>query len=91
MFLIRGTLSMIGVLGGPKPTLNLPLVVMRQVRLQGVTVGSNQDFAAMLQLMTAHGLKPVVDQVFTFAATIAAFQRMGGGQAFGKIVIDLTI
>lgn len=86
-----GTLSMIGVLGGPKPTLNLPLVVMRQVRLQGVTVGSNQDFAAMLQLMAAHGLKPVVDRVFTFADTVAAFQRMGGGQAFGKIVIDLTI
>ena len=85
-----GTLSLIGVLGGPMPTLNLPLVVMRQVRLQGVTVGSNQDFAAMLRAIASQRIRPVTDNVFAFADTRAAFQRMASGQAFGKIVIDLA-
>ena len=86
-----GTISMIGVLSGPGHDLKIPLVVMQQVRLQGVTVGSKEGLDAMLRAMAQAGIKPVLDQSFEFseAGVHAAFHHMGGGSHFGKIVIAL--
>lgn len=87
-----GTISMIGVLSGPMSNdLLLPLVVMQQVRLQGVTVGSKEGFDAMLRAMTLSKMKPVLDRSFDFSESgvRAAYDHMGKGAAFGKIVIRL--
>lgn len=84
-----GTLSLIGVLSGAKPAINLPLVVMRQVRMQGVTVGSNQGFVAMLNAITTHNLTPVIGHVFGFDDTIAALKLMASGTTFGKITVEI--
>jgi NADPH:quinone reductase-like Zn-dependent oxidoreductase len=59
-----GTLSMIGVLSGGKLNAPLGLVVTRQVRLQGITVGNRDGFEAMMTAIGQHRLKPVVDKVF---------------------------
>lgn len=87
-----GTISMIGVLSGPSNDLKIPLVVMQQVRLQGVTVGSKEGLDAMLRAMALAGTKPVLDERFDFSETgvRAAFNHMGSGSHFGKIVIDLA-
>jgi NADPH:quinone reductase-like Zn-dependent oxidoreductase len=82
-----GTIAMIGVLGGPAEALQLPLVVMQQIRLQGVTVGSRAGFAAMLRAMTQARMHPVVDRVFEFAEARAAYEHMASGQHFGKIAV----
>jgi NADPH:quinone reductase-like Zn-dependent oxidoreductase len=84
-----GTISMIGVLSGASNDLQIPLVVMQQVRLQGVTVGSKDGFDAMLRAMALAKLKPVLDQHFDFSESgvQAAFRHMGSGSHFGKIVI----
>lgn len=87
-----GTLSMIGVLSGSMSNdLLLPLVVMQQVRLQGITVGSKEGFDAMLRAMSLAKLKPVLDRRFEFseAGVRAAYDHMGKGAAFGKIVVGL--
>src|SRR5690606_28210233 len=87
-----GTLSMIGVLSGPTSNdLLLPLVVMQQVRLQGVTVGSKDGLDAMLRAMSLAQLKPVLDRSFDFSESgvRAAYEHMGKGAAFGKIAIGL--
>ena len=51
---IGGTIAFIGVLAGP-PSSNsrLPLMVMQQQRLQGVTVGSVEDLQAMADAIAA--------------------------------------
>lgn len=87
-----GTISMIGVLSGAKNELHIPLVVMQQVRLQGVTVGSMEGLLAMLRAMAQAKLKPVIDSIFDFseAGVRAAYAHMGRGAAFGKIVIQIT-
>jgi Zinc-binding dehydrogenase len=41
-----GTIALIGVLSGAKASINLPLALMRQVRLQGVTCGHRENFTA---------------------------------------------
>lgn len=87
-----GTISMIGVLSGPMSNdLLLPLVVMQQVRLQGVTVGSKQGFDAMLRAMAISTMKPVLDRSFDFSESgvRAAYDHMGRGAAFGKIAISV--
>lgn len=84
---IGGTISAIGVLSGPLPELNLPLIVMRQVRLQGVTVGPREGLEDLLRAMAQAGLKPAIDSEFDFDEAPAAFRRMDSGGHFGKIVI----
>ncbi len=61
---------------------------MRQVRMQGVTLGSRADFETMLRACAAARLRPVLDeQRFAFEQTPAAFARMAAGTHFGKIAI----
>jgi NADPH:quinone reductase-like Zn-dependent oxidoreductase len=88
---IGGTIAFIGVLAGkPESESRLPLMVMQQQRLQGVTVGSVEDLQAMADAITANRMKPVVDKVFPFAEAKAAFAHMASGAHFGKVAIAIS-
>lgn len=82
-----GTLSMIGVLSGPSLAAPLGLVVTRQVRLQGITVGHRDGFEAMMRAVGEHKLRPVIDRVFDFAELKAAMAYLKSGAHFGKVCI----
>jgi NADPH:quinone reductase-like Zn-dependent oxidoreductase len=82
-----GTLSMIGVLAGSEPTIPLGQVVTRHIRLQGITVGSRDDFEAMAAAISLHKMRPVVDRVFAFEELRQALDYMASGRHFGKICI----
>jgi len=84
---IGGTLSLIGVLAGATAEVPLPLVVMRNLRLQGVTVGSRDDFAAMVRAIAHHALRPVVDRTFPFEDAPQAFGYLEQQRHFGKVCI----
>lgn len=86
-----GTISLIGVLGGNTVELGLGRVVTRNLRLQGVTVGSRESFAAMAQAFEEASLKPVLDdQRFEFEDLPAALESLPSGRHFGKRVCRLT-
>ena len=82
-----GTLSMIGVLSGGTLAAPLGLVVTRQVRLQGITVGHRDGFEAMLRAIDQHKMKPVVDRVFAFEELKEAMAYLKSGAHFGKVCI----
>lgn len=82
-----GTIALVGVLGGAAATVTLPLAVMRQVRLQGVTCGDREAFEAMLRAVALHRLEPVISHVFDFPEAPAAFSAMAAQSHFGKIVV----
>jgi len=85
---IGGTIAFIGVLAGPPPTeLRLPLMVMQQQRLQGVTVGSVEDLQAMCDAIAINKMKPVIDKTFPFDQAAEAFRYMASGSHFGKVAI----
>jgi NADPH:quinone reductase-like Zn-dependent oxidoreductase len=86
---LGGAVSLIGVLSGAKAEMPLPLVVMRNLRLQGVTVGSRDGFEAMCRAMSQHHLRPVVDRVFDFDDVPAAFAHLEGGHHMGKVCIRI--
>jgi NADPH:quinone reductase-like Zn-dependent oxidoreductase len=83
-----GTLSMIGVLAGGTMDARLGLVVTRHVRLQGITVGSRDDFEAMARSIAQHQLRPPIDRVFAFEELHQALDYLASGQHFGKICIQ---
>ena len=84
-----GKVSMIGVLSGGGE-LNPMLILGKRANVQGISVGSTQMFEAMNRAIMAGGLKPVIDRVFGFDDTPAAFKYLQTAQHFGKIVIKLA-
>jgi NADPH:quinone reductase-like Zn-dependent oxidoreductase len=82
-----GTISMIGVLAGSQLDLSLGLIVTRHIRLQGITVGSGDDFRAMVRAISQQGMRPAVDRVFSFEDLHQALQHLESGKHFGKICI----
>jgi NADPH:quinone reductase-like Zn-dependent oxidoreductase len=82
-----GQVSLIGVLGGAKAEVSLPLVVMRNLRMQGITVGSRDGFEAMCRAIARHHMRPVVDRVFSFDDVPVAFAHLEAGRHFGKVCI----
>ena len=83
------TIALIGVLSGAHAPLNLPLAVMRQVRLQGITCGSHADMARMMAAIETHRLEPWVHEIFPLDRYQDAFKLMREGGHVGKIVIAL--
>jgi len=86
---VGGTVALIGVLSGGRAELNLGPVVTRQVRLQGVTVGSRERLAEMIAAMSGQGIRPVIDRVFALAEINEALLYLKGGQHFGKVCIEI--
>lgn len=84
-----GTLAMIGVLSGATAPLNLGRVVTQNVRMQGVTVGSREQFEQMVRAIERHGVKPPIDDKrYAFDEVAAAITAIGAGRHFGKICIE---
>jgi len=82
-----GTVAMIGILSGSTMATPLGLIITRQVRLQGVTVGHRDGFEAMLRAIDQHKLRPVVDRVFAFEELKEAMAYLQSGAQFGKVCL----
>ena len=65
-------------------------VFWKQLSLLGSTMGTEQDFEAMLALVTEKKIVPVVDEVFTLANGEAALRHLDAGAQFGKVVLEIT-
>ena len=86
---IGGHIALIGVLtgfSGPIPTVAL---LTRQVRLQGLTVGSRQQQIEMIRALDVNDMKPVIDKTFPLQGLIEAFRYEASGAHFGKICIEI--
>ena len=85
-----GHIALIGVLTGfGPPTASLFPLLARNVRLDGIYVGSRDDFEAMVGFLNSHQLRPQIDRRFRFEQTPEAFEYLESAQHFGKIVIEL--
>ena len=84
-----GQTSLIGVLAGATGEVNPLPAVMKGVRIQGIYVGSREQFVAMNRAIELHGIRPVIDRVFPFAEAQAACRYLESGAHFGKVVIAM--
>lgn len=85
-----GIVSVIGVLAGPKTELDLRPILMQDIRLQGVFVGSRDTFEHLTKLVETSGLQPDIDRVFPLHETRAAFEHAASGAQLGKVVIRVA-
>jgi NADPH:quinone reductase-like Zn-dependent oxidoreductase len=84
-----GRIAMMGVLTGAVSDLRIAAIVMRQVRLQGITVGPRAGFEAMARAIGQHRMEPAVDRVFPFEEARAAFDYLAEQRHFGKVCIKI--
>jgi NADPH:quinone reductase-like Zn-dependent oxidoreductase len=87
---VGGTIAQIGVLSGAEERFSVTSVLMRQVRLIGVYVGSHTMMQAMDRAIELSRMKPVVGKVFPIVEAIGAYRYLEQGRHFGKVVISLT-
>lgn len=83
-----GTVSLVGVLGGASGEIALRKIFMRNVRVQGIFVGSVQDLRDLCGFLDAHPkVRPYVDRVFSFDAGPDAFAHLAARRHVGKVVV----
>jgi NADPH:quinone reductase-like Zn-dependent oxidoreductase len=81
-----GRISLIGILSGVGEV-NPVAILMKNVRVQGIFVGSRTMFEAMNEAISLHLLRPAVDRVFGFGEVREAMRHMESGAHFGKVCI----
>jgi NADPH:quinone reductase-like Zn-dependent oxidoreductase len=86
---IGGHVALIGVLAGYAGPVSTVMLMLRQIRVQGLTVGSRQQQIEMIAAINATGIKPVIDKHFPLAQLGDAFRHQESGKHFGKIVVDI--
>lgn len=79
------------VYGGTRgeATIKLFPLFWKHVSILGTSMGSPQDFSAMLRLFD-DGLKPAIDRVFALDEGVAAFERLAAARQFGKIILTIA-
>jgi NADPH:quinone reductase-like Zn-dependent oxidoreductase len=88
---VGGLVAQIGVLsGGTAEAAALAPMLHKQIRVQGIYVGSRAMFEEMNHAIASAKLRPVVDRVFAFEEAREALATMESGAHFGKIVIRTT-
>ncbi len=60
----------------------------KHVTILGTSMGSPQDFAAMLELFSG-SLRPVIDRVFPLRDAAQALEHLSASDQFGKIVLRI--
>jgi NADPH:quinone reductase-like Zn-dependent oxidoreductase len=80
-----GQISLIGVLSGTGQVNPLP-ILMKNVRVQGIFVGSREMFEAMNSTIARNEMRPIIDRVFPFAEAPPTSAR----SAFAWTNIDVS-
>ena len=81
-----GVIAQIGVLSGPAEPIPIPLILHRQVRIQGIYVGSRRHFEEMNEAIAAAKLHPVFESR-PWTEAREAFREMESASHFGKLVL----
>jgi alcohol dehydrogenase len=85
-----GTITLIGVVTGPKAELNVPIVAMQALRLEGANAGSRLMLQRMVDAIAANGLKPVIDEKrFGLSDLPDALRHLEAGRHVGKVCIEI--
>lgn len=84
-----GHIAQIGVFTGFGPRSNLIRLQQVNGTIDGINVGSAEQFDAMNAFFVEHGIAPVIDRSFAFDEVQEAYDELASGRHFGKLVITL--
>ncbi|UTH75706.1 NAD(P)-dependent alcohol dehydrogenase [Chromobacterium sp. IIBBL 290-4] len=83
-----GEIAVIGFLDQGGAALDFMHYFKSGATLRRIAVGHREGLEAMLRAIGQHGLRPVVDQAFSFGDARAAFEHFEARRHFGKVVIQ---
>lgn len=78
-----------GATAGPPEKVDMFKVFWKQLRLQGTTMGSPDDFGDMIDFVNETKLHPIVDDIFPIEQGNEAIAKMGSSPQFGKYVLSI--
>jgi len=84
-----GRLVTCGASSGPKPDEDIRRIFVKQITILGSTMGNRREFAAIVALLGAGVLKPIVDRTYSLQETAQAQRALEQGEQFGKIVLTI--
>jgi NADPH:quinone reductase-like Zn-dependent oxidoreductase len=86
----RGRLVTCGATSGPIVETDVRRLFWNQWTIMGSTMGNDAEFDAVVDELRAGRLVPPVDSVYSLDDGRAAFERLAGGEHFGKVVIKVS-
>lgn len=86
---VGGHVALIGVLAGFAGPVQTALLMAKNLRVQGLTVGSRAHQLAMIKGIEANGIRPVISDHFPLENLADAFRHQIANKHFGKIVVDI--
>jgi NADPH:quinone reductase-like Zn-dependent oxidoreductase len=85
-----GHIALVGVLAGFAGSVNTAMIMRKQLRIEGLTVGSRAHQLQLIDAIDRLGIRPVIDCDFSLSNIAEAFRHQERGAHFGKIVINVT-
>ncbi len=70
--------------------LDMAKIFFKQLDIRGTTMGTDDEFRAMLSLVERHRIKPVIDRVFPLSEAVEANRLLENSEQMGKIILDCT-
>jgi NADPH:quinone reductase-like Zn-dependent oxidoreductase len=85
---LGGDIALIGVLTGFAGEVPTAAILIGNVRINGITVGSLEQQLAMIRAIEANGIRPVIDSSYPLEGLADAFRYQESGRHFGKICVE---
>jgi len=86
----RGRLVTCGATSGPIVQTDVRRLFWNQWTIMGSTMGSDSEFAAIVDELRAGRLCPPIDSEFPLERGAEAFARLKSGEQFGKVVVTVS-
>jgi NADPH:quinone reductase-like Zn-dependent oxidoreductase len=84
-----GVIAQIGVLSSPAEPIPIPLILHKQVHIQGIYVGSRRNFEELNKAVAAAKMRPVFESR-PWTEAREAFCEMESASHFGKLVLKIA-
>ncbi|QNK62339.1 NAD(P)-dependent alcohol dehydrogenase [Pedobacter sp. PAMC26386] len=85
---VDGTIAVIGLIDGLSGEINTAKIMSKQIRLQGIEVGSKSMFTRMNKAIAVNKMHPVIDQVYSFEQAREALTSLEQASHFGKVCLS---
>jgi zinc-binding alcohol dehydrogenase/oxidoreductase len=85
----NGRIAVCGATSGPNPPAGLHRVFWKQLSILGSSMGTREDFAALLDLINTRQLHPIVDRTFALPDAADAHRHLESASQLGKVVLSI--
>lgn len=92
---VHGHISQVGVLAGVEAAIPIPSLMFKRASLHGILVSdfspadAQAAWSLIVKALDKTNRRPVIDRVFPFAETPAAFKHLRS-DVFGKVVVEVA-